>query len=71
MAKIILSDEQRDELLRTGSVIELYDAQGRRVGTTYVTAPEPTREQLDASFNGPGNYTTAEVLAYARERVGQ
>ena len=62
MAKIILTDEQRDELLRTGSVIELYCSDGRRLGTTYVSGPEPTLEELQAMSARVTSWVPAEEV---------
>ena len=74
MARVVISDELRDRLLTAGGPVELVDGSGEviarlKYSDIWPSLPpvaEPTREQLDASFNGPGNYPTAEVLAYAR-----
>ena len=69
----------RDRLLTASGPVELVDGSGEviaRLKYSDIWPPlppvaEPTPEQREASFNGPGNYTTAEVLAYARQRTGQ
>ena len=86
MTQLVISDEMRDRLLLANGPVDLVDARGRVVGRAEASgrAAGPVHweslaaemglsvEEAKRRFDGTGpRFTTAEVLAHARQRAGQ
>ncbi len=66
MPSVVISDEQREQILIAGGPVELVDSAGRRVGRATGDGPEPTAEELRELAAGAEWVTTEELLARLR-----
>lgn len=66
MAQVVISDEQREQILAAGGPVDLVDASGEVVGRATAAQPEPTLAELRALAAGTEWVTTDELMARLR-----